>query len=77
MSSPLPTGSCRTRPRTTIKVANFSLHAVNRASIQFDPIDQAVEKLWLNGVVVVAAAGNYAVDGQRAACSSRRATTRS
>jgi len=46
-----------------IKVANFSLHAVNRASIQFDPIDQAVEKLWLNGVVVVAAAGNYAVNG--------------
>ena len=46
-----------------IKVANFSLHAVNRASIQFDPIDQAVEKLWLNGVVVVAASGNYAVDG--------------
>ena len=48
-----------------IKVANFSLHAVNRASIQFDPIDQAVEKLWLNGVVVVAAAGNYAVNGQQ------------
>jgi len=46
-----------------IKVANFSLHAVNRASIRFDPIDQAVEKLWLNGVTVVAAAGNYAVDG--------------
>jgi len=46
-----------------IKVANFSLHSVARASIQFDPIDQAVEKLWLNGVVVVAAAGNYAVDG--------------
>jgi serine protease AprX len=46
-----------------IKVANFSLHAVNRASIRFDPIDQAVEKLWLNGVTVVAAAGNYAVNG--------------
>ena len=24
-----------------------------------DPLDQAVEKLWFNGVVVVAAAGNY------------------
>ena len=47
-----------------IKVANFSLHSVSRASVQFDPIDQAVEKLWLNGVVVVAAAGNYAVDGK-------------
>ena len=28
-------------------------------SFTFDPLDQAVEKLWLNGVVVVAAAGNY------------------
>jgi serine protease AprX len=46
-----------------IRVANFSLHAENQASVFFDPIDQAVEKLWLNGVVVVAAAGNYAVDG--------------
>ena len=46
-----------------IKVANFSLHAVNRASVMFDPLDQAVEKLWLNGVVVVAAAGNYASNG--------------
>jgi serine protease AprX len=46
-----------------IKVANFSLHSVNRASIQFDPIDQAVERLWLNGVTVVAASGNYAVNG--------------
>ncbi len=46
-----------------IKVANFSLHAVNRASVMFDPIDQAVERLWLNGVTVVAAAGNYAVNG--------------
>ena len=34
------------------------------ASLFFDPLDQAVEKLWLNGVVVVAAAGNYATDGQ-------------
>src|SRR5947207_3011889 len=29
-----------------IKVANFSLHAVNKASILFDPLDAAVEKLW-------------------------------
>ncbi len=47
-----------------IRVANFSLHAANRASLFFDPLDQAVEKLWLNGVTVVAAAGNYAQDGQ-------------
>jgi serine protease AprX len=46
-----------------IKVANLSLHAVNRASILFDPLDQAVERLWLNGVVVVAAAGNYTTNG--------------
>jgi len=42
-----------------IKVANFSLHAVNKASVLFDPLDAAVEKLWLNGITVVAAAGNY------------------
>ena len=42
-----------------IQVANFSLHSASKASVMFDPLDQAVEKLWLNGVVVVAAAGNY------------------
>jgi serine protease AprX len=46
-----------------IRVANFSLHAMDRASLFFDPLDQAVEKLWLNGVVVVTAAGNYADNG--------------
>jgi serine protease AprX len=46
-----------------IKVANFSLHAASPASVFFDPLDQAVEKLWLAGVTVVAASGNYAVDG--------------
>jgi serine protease AprX len=33
--------------------------------VLFDPLDQAVERLWLNGVVVVAAAGNYGHDGER------------
>jgi serine protease AprX len=47
------------KSKYNIRVANFSLHSVNRASVMFDPLDQAVEKLWLNGVVVVAAAGNY------------------
>jgi serine protease AprX len=47
------------KAKYNIRVANFSLHSVNRASVLFDPLDQAVEKLWLNGVVVVAAAGNY------------------
>jgi serine protease AprX len=42
-----------------IKVANFSLHSASKSSILFDPLDAAVEKLWLNGVTVVAAAGNY------------------
>ena len=48
-----------------IKVANLSLHATNPASIFFDPLDQAVERLWLNGITVVVASGNYAVDGQQ------------
>jgi serine protease AprX len=47
-----------------IRVANLSLHAASAGSLFFDPLDQAVEKLWLNGVVVVAAAGNYATNGQ-------------
>jgi serine protease AprX len=51
------------KTKYNIKVANFSLHSVNRASVMFDPLDQAVEKLWLNGVVVVAAAGNYGTPG--------------
>jgi serine protease AprX len=48
-----------------IRVANFSLNGGSATSFQYDPLDKAVEKLWLNGVVVVAAAGNYAVDGQQ------------
>jgi serine protease AprX len=47
-----------------IRVANFSLQGSAVTSLRHDPLDQAVEKLWLSGVVVVAAAGNYAVDGQ-------------
>jgi len=46
-----------------IGVANFSLQTTDPTSLFFDPIDQAVEKLWLNGVVVVAASGNFAQDG--------------
>jgi serine protease AprX len=42
-----------------IRVANFSLHSASPASIMWDPLDAAVEKLWFSGVVVVAAAGNY------------------
>src|SRR5215218_1740086 len=42
-----------------IRVANFSLHSATQSHFFRDPLDAAVEKLWFNGVVVVAAAGNY------------------
>jgi serine protease AprX len=42
-----------------IRVANFSLHSSVANSFMYDPLDKAVEKLWFNNVVVVAAAGNY------------------
>jgi serine protease AprX len=47
-----------------IRVANFSL-GTGGDSIQYDALDRAVENLWLNGVTVVVAAGNYAVNGKR------------
>ena len=46
-----------------IRIANFSINAGSDGGVQNDPLDRAVEALWLNGVVVVTAAGNYAVDG--------------
>jgi serine protease AprX len=45
-----------------IRVANFSLHSLRPSNFFRDPLDLAVEKLWFNGVVVVAAAGNYGVE---------------
>ncbi len=45
-----------------IRVANFSLNT-GGDRIQYDALDRAVEALWLNGVTVVVAAGNYAVNG--------------
>jgi serine protease AprX len=47
-----------------IRVANFSLHSTAPASIFWDPLDRAVERLWFSGVVVVTASGNYGVNGQ-------------
>jgi len=41
-----------------IRVANFSIAGSVASSFTVDPLDQAVEKLWFNGVVVVAAVGN-------------------
>jgi serine protease AprX len=52
------------RDETGIRVANFSLSGTVPSSFQVDPVDKAVERLWLSGIVVVASAGNYAVDGQ-------------
>ena len=42
-----------------IRVANFSIAGGVASSFTVDPLDQAVEKLWFNGIVVVAAAGNH------------------
>ena len=46
-----------------IRVANFSLAGASDTSIRIDPLDRAVEALWLNGIVVVAAAGNHGAGG--------------
>jgi serine protease AprX len=51
------------KTRYNIRVANFSLQSTVSGSFMYDPLNKAVEKLWFNGVVVVAAAGNYGVDG--------------
>jgi serine protease AprX len=45
-----------------IRVANYSMRSANPSSFRFDPLDKAVESLWFNGVVVVAAAGNFGVE---------------
>jgi serine protease AprX len=47
------------KDKYNIRVANFSLHSSYSTNFYRDPLDQAVEKLWFNGVVVVAASGNY------------------
>ncbi|HEV7639373.1 MAG TPA: S8 family serine peptidase [Gaiellaceae bacterium] len=51
------------KAETGIRVANFSLVGSSPSAIQYDPLDRALERLWLSGVVVVTAAGNYGVDG--------------
>jgi serine protease AprX len=42
-----------------IRVANFSLAGATETSFRVDPLDKAVEALWFDGIVVVAAAGNH------------------
>jgi serine protease AprX len=46
-----------------IRVANFSLVGSTPSSMQYDPLDRALERLWFSGVVVVTASGNYAANG--------------
>ena len=46
-----------------IRVANFSLVSEAASSFVVDPLDAAVEQLWFNGIVVVAAIGNYGQAG--------------
>jgi serine protease AprX len=47
------------KAKYNIRVANFSLHSAAFGHFYNDPLDLAVEKLWFNGIFVVAAAGNY------------------
>jgi serine protease AprX len=47
------------KAKYNIRVANFSLQSSAPASVFWDPLDQAVEKLWFDDITVVAAAGNY------------------
>ncbi len=58
-----------------IRVANFSIAGGVASSFTTDPLDQAVEKLWFNGVVVVAAVGNHG--NARRSCSDLRSRQRS
>lgn len=54
------------KAKYNIRVANFSLHSSYGTNFYRDPLDRAVEKLWFNGVVVVAAAGNYGISNTQA-----------
>jgi serine protease AprX len=47
------------KAKYNIRVANFSMAGSTNVSFRNDPLDKAVEKLWFNGVTVVAAAGNF------------------
>ena len=52
------------KSKYNIRVANFSLHSATPGHFMNTPLDSAVEKLWFNGIFVVAAAGNFGVAGQ-------------
>src|ERR671934_2520679 len=49
------------KAKYNIRVANFSLHSATPGHFVNSPLDLAVEKLWFNGIFVVAAAGNFGV----------------
>ena len=51
------------KDKYNIRVANYSLHSANISRFYQDPLNLAINKLWFNGVVVVAAAGNYGTAG--------------
>lgn len=46
------------RSKYGIKVVNLSLQSSKANSFRFDPLDHAVEALWLAGITVVTSAGN-------------------
>jgi serine protease AprX len=52
------------RERYNIRVANFSLGGDYAASFRYDPLDRAVERLWLSGIVVVASVGNHGTNNE-------------
>jgi serine protease AprX len=52
------------KAKYNIRVANFSLQSTAPASVFWDPLDRAVEKLWFDDVTVVAASGNYGAAGK-------------
>jgi serine protease AprX len=52
------------KSRYNIRVANLSFGAP-AGSMKYNPLNDAVEKLWFSGVVVVASAGNYGTDGSQ------------
>src|SRR5207249_3909484 len=54
----------RNKDKYGIKVVNLSVLAGSNSSFMYDALDQAVEKLWFSGIVVVTASGNYGVNGQ-------------
>jgi serine protease AprX len=45
-----------------VRVVNLSLAGTMETSLRFDPLDKAVERLWLDGFVVVASVGNNGSD---------------